>query len=132
MRQRHRRPRGLTLIEVVVVITILSLLMGAVGVYAFGQLTESRRRIALLDVRTVMDALETYRATKGRYPSGQEGLRALVDAKVLKRAPKDPWGTPLTYALEAGEPVVASLGADGVSGGTGEDADVSSRELDAE
>jgi general secretion pathway protein G len=126
----RRYPRGLTLIEIIVVITILSLLMAAVGVYAIQQLVDSKRSIARIDVRNALDAVETYRVTKGRYPSTAEGFRAVVEARVLKRLPKDPWGTPLGYALESGEPVVTSFGADGTEGGQGEDLDVSSRDLD--
>ncbi len=49
---------------------------------------------------------------------------------MLKKLPKDPWGGALGYALEAGEPVVTSLGADQLPGGTGDNADLSSRDLE--
>lgn len=44
----------------------------------------------------------------------------------LKSEPKDAWGHPLIWELREGEAIVTSLGADGVKGGTGDDADLSS------
>jgi len=88
-------------------------------------------------------ALEFYKLDMGRYPSQDEGLVALVeqpsgvDASVynpggyIKRdALMDVWGHPFSYTYP-GEchpeiPTIRSLGADGVMGGWGEDADVSS------
>ena len=128
MRQR-RLPRGLSLIEIIVYIAIVSMLLAAVSVYAVGVHRDSQRRTAWLDTRTALDALEMYRGTHGRYPPEHEGFSALVKAKLLKQAPKDPWGHPLVYALRDGEPVVISLGADGAPGGDEDNADLSS--LDA-
>ena len=50
MQRRHRR--GLSLIEIIVVITIISMLMSAVGVYALGAYKESMRNTAKLDVKS--------------------------------------------------------------------------------
>ena len=126
----RRRARGLTLIEIIVVITIISLLMTAVGVYAMGVLTTSRRDLAKQDIRTALTALDMFRARRGRYPTTSEGFQALVQIQALKKLPKDPWGGELTYALVDGEPVVTSLGRDQKTGGLDDDADSSSRELD--
>lgn len=125
-----RKPRGLTLIEMVVVITILSLLMAAVGVYAVGVLVGAKHDVAQQDLRTALISVEMFKARRNRYPSTDEGFAAMVEAKVLKKLPKDPWGGALGYALEAGEPVVTSLGADQLPGGTGDNADLSSRDLE--
>lgn len=125
---RHRRrPRGLTLIEIVVVITISAMLMSAVAVSALQIYDHSQTEKAKLDVKNLGTALDAYRLQKGRYPAPAEGLAALTKSKVLKELPDDPWGTPYAYALEDGEPVVTSYGADGVPGGSGRDADITSR-----
>lgn len=123
---RRRLPRGLTLIEMVVVIAIMTLLMSAVGVYAIGQLTPARTSTAKLDVKNALSALEMYRGTFGKYPAPSEGFAPLVKARTLKSLPKDPWGHVLTWSLRDGEPVVVSRGADGEAGGEGEAADISS------
>ncbi len=127
--RRARHPRGLSLIEIIVYITIVSMLMAAVSVYAIGVHTDSLRRTAELDVRTALDALELYRGSRGRYPDEREGFGALVKAKVLKAVPKDPWGHALAFSMRDGAPVVVSYGADGVPGGEDEDADVTSLQV---
>lgn len=114
----------------VVVITIMSVIMAAVAVYAVGQIAPVKRDVTKIDIRATMEAVELFKATHGRYPSTIDGIPALLGAKVLKRAPKDAWGHPLAYALEEGEPVVTSFGADGRPGGEGEDVDLSSRDLE--
>ncbi|MEW5738774.1 MAG: type II secretion system protein GspG [Myxococcota bacterium] len=128
----RRRRRGLTLIEIVVVITISAMLMSAVAVSAIRIHQNSLRERAKMDVRTVLNALDLYRLNKGRYPEPQKGLEVLATAKLMKEVPKDPWGSVYTYALEDGEPVVTSYGADGAPGGVGADADVSSKSLSEE
>jgi len=122
---RSRR-RGLSLIEIIVVITIVSMLMSAVAVYAVGVHRHSQRTTARLDVKNAATALELYRATKGQYPDPREGFEPLIRAKTLKELPRDPWGTLLDWRLVDGEPLVISLGADGAAGGVDDAADVTS------
>jgi general secretion pathway protein G len=116
----------MTLIEIIVVITIISMLMSAVGIYALGMLRQSQVRTAKMDVRSALSALDVYRATHGHYPDPSEGFAPMVKTRALKSLPKDPWGHPLSWELRDGEPVVTSLGADGLKGGTDENADLSS------
>ncbi len=130
--RRRRQPRGLSLIEIIVYITIVAMLLSAVSVYAIGVHKAAQRKTAWLDARSAADALEMYRGAHGRYPPEHEGFTALVKAKVLKQPPKDPWGHALTYALRDGDPVVTSLGADGAPGGEEDNADISSLDADME
>jgi general secretion pathway protein G len=123
-----RSRRGLSLIEIIVVITIISMLMSAVGVYALGQYKESQRNLAKLDVRNASIALDLYRASQGRYPDPADGFVPLLKAHALKELPKDPWGNALVWKLVGGDPVVTSLGADGAPGGVDDAADVSTAE----
>lgn len=125
--RRRRHPRGVSLIEIIVYIAIVSMLMAAVGVYAVGVHDDSMRRTAELDVRTARDALEMYRGSRGRYPDQAEGFGALIKARVLKTEPKDPWGHALVYGLRDGEPMVTSLGADGAPGGEDLNEDIVAR-----
>lgn len=125
--RRRRHPRGVSLIEIIVYIAIVSMLMAAVGVYAVGVHDDSMRRTAELDVRTARDALEMYRGSRGRYPDQAEGFGALIEARVLKTEPKDPWGHALVYGLRDGEPMVTSLGADGAPGGEDLNEDIVAR-----
>ena len=125
-----RSRRGLSLIEIIVVITIISMLMSAVGVYAMGVYRESQVRTAKMDVKSALTALEVYRGSHGRYPDPSEGFAPVIKARALKSVPKDPWGHPLLWDLKDGEPVVVSLGADGMKGGADENADLSSADLE--
>jgi general secretion pathway protein G len=120
----------MTLIEIVVVVAIVSLMTAAIGVSVLTVFKDSKRTLAKMAIRDALTALDTYRVMKGRYPPSQEGFQALVAVKAMKALPKDPWGTPLLYAEEGGEPVVRSLGADAQAGGAGDDADLSSASLD--
>jgi len=123
---QRRRNRGMTLIEIMVVITILGLIAAAVGVAVMPQLAKARQDRASLDIKAIQQALDLYKTRKGKYPDTGSGLRALVEAQSLKELPKDPWGNDYVYLNEGGKPVITSYGADGQNGGADEDADISS------
>jgi general secretion pathway protein G len=125
---RRRRARGMTLIEIIVVITILSLLMAAVGIAVIPQLDQAKVDRAYLDIANIGNALKTYYAKKGNYPDTGTGLKAVVDAQILEKMPVDPWDHEYVYLLEGGKPVIISYGKDGAPGGTEGDADISSKE----
>jgi general secretion pathway protein G len=126
--QRRRRDRGMTLIEIMVVITILGLIAAAVGVAVIPKLDEAKQDTARLDIGNIQNALKLYYTKKGKYPDTATGLRALVETQNLERIPVDPWGNEYVYMNEGGKPVIVSYGADGVAGGEGSDADISSRD----
>ncbi|MBE2252314.1 MAG: type II secretion system protein GspG [Myxococcus sp.] len=128
-RRLARRRRGMTLIEIIVVITILSLLMAAVGVAVIPQLEQAKVDRAKMDIGNIQNALKTFYAKKGNYPDTGVGLKALVDAQILERVPVDPWETEYVYMKEGSTPVVISYGKDKAPGGTDTDADISSKEL---
>jgi general secretion pathway protein G len=123
---QRRRSRGMTLIEIMVVITILGLIAAAVGVAVMPQLARARQDRAALDIKSIQQGLDLYKARKGKYPDTAGGLRSLVEAQALKDMPKDPWGNDYVYMNEGGKPVILSYGADGQTGGADEDADISS------
>ncbi|NMO21593.1 type II secretion system major pseudopilin GspG [Pyxidicoccus fallax] len=125
-RKQRRRSRGMTLIEIMVVITILGLIAAAVGVAVIPQLEAARRDRAALDIKNIQGAMKLYYAKKGKYPDTASGLQALVEAQALEQMPKDPWNNDYVYVNEGGKPVIVSYGADGTAGGEGNDADISS------
>ena len=127
--QRRRRTRGMTLIEIMVVITILGLIAAAVGVAVIPKLDEAKVDTARLDIGNIQGALKLYYAKKGNYPDTATGLKALVDSNILETIPKDPWGNDYMYLNEGGKPVVISYGSDGTQGGEGNAADISSKDL---
>ncbi|NTX04226.1 type II secretion system major pseudopilin GspG [Myxococcus sp. CA051A] len=124
--RRRRNRRGMTLIEIMVVITILGLIAAAVGVAVIPQLEAARRDRASLDIKSIQGALKLYYTKKGKYPDTSSGLNALVETQSLEQMPKDPWNNDYVYLNEGGKPVIISYGADGTAGGEGNDADISS------
>jgi len=126
-KRRRKQQRGMTLIEIIVVITILGLIMAAVGIAVVPQLDQAKRDRAALDIKNIEAALKLYYAKKGNYPDTGTGLRALVDTQALEGVPKDPWGNDYVYMNEGGKPVISSYGRDGSPGGEGIDGDVSNK-----
>lgn len=129
LRRLNRRRRGMTLIEIIVVITILSLLMAAVGIAVIPQLDQAKVDRAKMDIANINNALKTYYAKKGNYPDTGGGLKAVVDAQILEKMPTDPWDHEYVYLNEGGKPVIMSYGKDGAPGGSESDADISSKDL---
>ena len=123
----RRAPRGMTLIEIMVVLVILGLIASAVVIAVFPQLQKARVDRTTLDIGHIDSALKLYNARKGKFPDTATGLKALVDMEILDKMPKDAWGNDYVYTLENGRPVVTSYGADGTPGGEGPNADISNR-----
>ena len=131
---RAAAPRGMTLIEILVVLVILGLIATAVAVNVVGAAGKARTDRAKTDVqRIASDGVEAFKVMRGRYPSTEEGLKLLIDEKFLKpNSPegklKDPWDREYIY-LYPGQAHpdsfdVKSYGADGHPGGDGENADI--------
>jgi general secretion pathway protein G len=133
--QRHQQ-RGLTLIETVVAVAIVSLFATILGFRHTRLVSQSKHSDCRVQIETLTSALEAFQSAVDRYPRADEGLAALrhapKDSGLLWRGPyligelpQDPWGRPYRYEVTAsGEGRVLSLGADGEPGGDGADADV--------
>ncbi len=124
----RRRERGMTLIEIMVVITILGLIAAAVAVNVVGQLSDAKIKQAKTDLHTLENCLDLYKVDKGRYPTAEEGLVAVVSAGKCKAGLHDPWGHDYIY-LYPGQAHqdsfdIKSYGADGQPGGEGDNADI--------
>ena len=131
--QLRHAERGMTLIEIMVVIVIIGLVASAVAVNVVGRLGEAKTKQAETDVRNIASqGVDAYRVMRGRYPTTEEGLNVLIQEKFVKanKGGKllDPWGREYIY-LYPGQAHpdgfdVKSYGADGQPGGEGEDADI--------
>jgi general secretion pathway protein G len=137
-RSREHGQSGFTLVEMLVVITIIGLIMALVGPRVLNYLSESKVKTARIQIQSFASALDLFYLDAGRYPSTAEGLVALVqptggvaawNGPYLKggNVPKDPWGTPYVYRSpgQHGAFDLISYGADGREGGTGPAADIS-------
>jgi general secretion pathway protein G len=115
---------------------IIGLLTSYVGPRYFAEAGKSEVKVARAQIDAFEKALESYRLDTGRFPSGSQGLAALIAAPTgvakwhgpyLKKAvPMDPWGNPYVYKQpgEHGDIDILSWGHDGKPGGTGDDADL--------
>ena len=133
----RRRAGGFTLLELLVVLLIIALLAGYVGPKLFGEIGKARSKTAASQMKSIADALDRYRLDTGRFPSTDEGLRALsvnpgnlhgwAGPYMNNDVPPDPWGAQYVFRMpgESGKDYdLLTLGADGKAGGTGEDADI--------
>lgn len=131
--------KGFSLIELLVVIVIIGLLATIVAINVIPAGNKARVEKAKADIATLENALEQYRLDNLTYPSTSDGLQALLAAPpglaqperyrqggYIKKLPNDPWGHPYLYAAPGrkGAFDVYSLGADGTTGGTGDNADI--------
>jgi general secretion pathway protein G len=130
--------QGFTLVEMLVVITIIGLIMGLIGPRVLNYLSESKVKAAKIQLQSFGSALDLFYLDAGRFPSTEEGLTALVqrspgvaawNGPYLKgeSVPKDPWNNPYIYRSpgERGAYEIMSYGSDGQEGGSGIAADLS-------
>ena len=134
MRKRKRTDReaGFTLVELMVVIVIIGLLATVVVINVMPATDQAAITKARADISTLEQGVEMYRLNKLSYPSGTDGLQAVVAEGYVKRLPDDPWGNPYAYAApgrDGRDFEILSYGADGREGGEGEDADIGNWEL---
>jgi general secretion pathway protein G len=130
---------GFTLVEILVVITIIGLIMALVGPRVLNYLAESKVKAARIQVESFASSLDLFYLDAGRYPSTSEGLSALAarpgaidswNGPYLRTGlvPNDPWGHPYIYRSpgEHGPYDIISYGSDGQQGGAGTAADIES------
>jgi general secretion pathway protein G len=141
MNHNFRNNRGFTLIEIMVVIVILSLLAVLVAPKIIGRSDDAKVADAKVQIRNIETGLKLYKLDSGVFPATEQGLEALVIKPASgtipknwkeggylesKGIPKDPWGNPYLYLSpgEHGDYDLCSMGADGVKGGEGKNADI--------
>ncbi|MEJ2080697.1 MAG: type II secretion system major pseudopilin GspG [Acidobacteriota bacterium] len=137
-KKRGTAQRGFSLIELIVVLVILGLLATIVGPRVIDQLSKGKANIAKVQIADLVGALGLFRFDVGRYPTTAEGLNALLENPGLDNwsgpyltkstLPKDPWGHEYQYRSPGmhSDYDLYCLGADGVEGGEGDNADVTS------
>lgn len=137
-RKRQRSDAGFTLVEILVVITIIGLIMALVGPRVLNYLGESKTKAAKIQIESFSSALDLFYLDLGRYPSSSEGLTGLARSNNMPGwngpylrggvVPNDPWGNPYLYRSpgERAPFEIISRGSDGQEGGSGTAADIAS------
>ncbi|MCW6031367.1 type II secretion system major pseudopilin GspG [Pantoea sp. JK] len=137
-----QRQRGFTLLEIMVVIVILGVLASLVIPSLMGNKDRADRQKAVSDIVTLENALDMYKLDNGRYPTTEQGLKALVAAPAIapqprnyrsdgyiRRLPQDPWGN--DYRLVSpGKHGAIDLFSAGADGEAGSEDDVNNWQLD--
>ena len=122
----RRSERGMTLVEIMVVVVIIGLVASVVGVAVFGQLADAQKQTAQTQIKNISDALDLYKLANRKYPSTAEGLQSLISPKggqapVMDNIPQDPWGNDYVYIYpgtgNANGFDLISYGPDGTQGG---------------
>lgn len=130
--------QGFTLMEMLVVLV----LMGLIAAVAIPQIMKlmggAKHKAAKIQLETLSQSLTNYEMDTGAYPAAQQGLQVLwTDPKNIaewngpyvrrEKQLLDPWNRPFIYRVpgKAGAYDLITLGADGVEGGKGDDADIS-------
>jgi general secretion pathway protein G len=134
---RRRKERGFTLVELLVVLVILGLLFGIAVPAAVRYLSPAKGDVAQIQLKSFTIALDLFRIHLGRYPMTEEGLKSLLTQPAgesrwkgpylnATSLPLDPWDNAYVYTNQSvgKQYEILSLGADGIKGGEGENADI--------
>ncbi len=130
-----KNERGMTLLEIMIVLAIIGSILAAVGPRIFGKQDKAKRDEAKLIMNNIASSINMYYTDCGKYP---ETLENLVNQDstcsnwgpeaYLKKVPTDPWGSAFIYSVEGSNYTLKSLGKDKKEGGDGYAKDISSDE----
>lgn len=139
--------RGFSLVEILVVLVIIGLLVSIVAPNVLQRADEARVQKVKADFKNIETALKLYKLDNFNYPTTEQGLGALVEKPTmdpiprnwkqggyLEQVPSDPWGSPYKYLsppeFGQGDYDIYTLGADGVTGGEDQNADLGNWQTD--
>ncbi len=130
--------KGMSFIEIMIVVVIMAGLVAIVGPAMFGKLDDARVKQSKIQMKGLLSGLEMYHLDNFTYPSTEQGLEALMSKPEVgivpenwrgpylksKKVPKDPWGHDYSFQSDGSSISMKSLGADKAEGGDGINADI--------
>lgn len=140
--RRGAARRGFTLIEVMIVIAIILALTGLIAVNVLGRQKQAKADLCKIDMNNIKSALKQFRLDFDRYPTDEEGVKALWDKNAVvtdsdadaakwrkyldEPMPNDRWGKPWNYkqASDHGDEDIYDLWSNGADGQEGTDDDI--------
>lgn len=141
---KKKSQKGMTLIEIMVVVAIIGSIAALVTVNVLDYLDESKVDTTKIEIKNIEGALEQFKRKHGFYPTSEQGLQALVEkptagrvpdnypkAGYIKKLPKDAWGNEFLYVSpgQGHDYEIISLGRDGQEGGEDYDTDIKNHEI---
>lgn len=123
--RRAHSTRGMTLIEIMVVVAILGMMATVITVAYVRYLDQSKVDATNIQMSNITQALDAYKVQFGTYPTTEQGIQELVTKGVMKSLPKDAWKKEFEYIRSGSNSyTIKSFGADGMSGGDSFDKDL--------
>lgn len=136
--RKIRNQRGMTLLEIMIVLAILSGLIAVLATQVNARLKAARMKEARIQIGELSKSLDMFYTDCGFYPSNDQGLAALTQAPsncpnwgpdpYVKKITNDPWQHPYLYESNGNSFKIRSLGSDGKEGGAGDAQDISSED----
>jgi general secretion pathway protein G len=137
--------KGFTLLEIIVVVTIIAILAAYIAPKIAGRADDARISKAKSDIRVLESSMELYKLDNFTYPNTGQGLDALVNKPsgeelkhwrkggYIKKLNKDPWGNDYQYRIPGtnSEFDIYSFGSDSAVGGSDTAADIGNWNLDS-
>ncbi|MBP9674235.1 MAG: type II secretion system major pseudopilin GspG [Bacteriovoracaceae bacterium] len=140
---------GFSLMEILIVLTLMGVVIGFVGTNLSNKLQEGRISSAKIQIKSFEDLLKNYDRDCNQFPTTEQGLMALVEKSTQGpecanysmggyldssrskegKVPLDPWGNDYAYESDGKTFVIISYGKDGEEGGEKFDADIRSTDL---
>ncbi len=131
-----KNSKGMTLIEIMVVLMILGGILAFIGSSVFRNFRKANIQSAKLAISEVGKSLDLYYTDCGSYPKSIESLKENTEGcknwgpePYLKRIPKDPWNEDFIYETKGNSYLLKSLGSDKAEGGSGDAADITNEDL---
>ncbi len=128
--------KGMTLIEIMIVLAIIGGIAALLLPRLTGQLDKAKTKEARIQMSQIVNALQMYYTDCGKFPTAlgnlvkaDENCKNWGPEPYLKKDPKDPWGRDFAYEISGNEYNLKCFGKDGREGGTGLDADITLEDL---